>query len=279
MISVFGTNLVFTAEGNDLRVREYTGNANQIWICTTNENNEFGFQNEATGRFLGRDVYQHLACYAERQRGWECLTFTSLPHDGYKLAVPIDERKCPIKLVSDGGGKYMQVVAESNAVTGLHRLDVPVFRRFRWVVPGRLARSSAPNYTDNDGSQRMSDDAIQYLVDHGITNVISMNGIRLPNDVIEKLRTRGITYLHLPVVDYTAPTIDQLRQAYASYRSAQTTLVYCGYGNGRTGTVIAAFKLFENPRLRFTHDEYRELFHVETEKQFEVLDKLTNELQ
>lgn len=201
-----------------------------------NENNEFGFQNEATGHFIGRDDNQHLACNAEVQRSSECLTFTGLPHGGYRLAVPINDKKCPVKLVSDSGGMYMQVVTESDTVIGLHRLDDPVFRRFRWVVPRRLARSSAPHYTDE--SQNMSDDAIQYLVDHGITNVTSLNQVPLTNDVIERLRERGITYLHLPVEDFTAPTIDQLCKAHASYVSAQTTLVYCGYGHGRTGTVI-----------------------------------------
>ncbi|CAG8636898.1 10717_t:CDS:2, partial [Funneliformis caledonium] len=152
----------------------------------------------------------------------------------------------------------------------------PAFRRFEWVISNRLARSSTPHYTGNDGSQNMDDDAIQYLVDHGINNVISLNQFRLTDDVIGRLKERGINYLHLPVADYTAPTIYQLRQAYDSYFPAQrTTLVYCGYGHGRTGTVIAAFMLLSGNQL--THNEYCK-FHVETQEQYDVLDELAKEL-
>ncbi|CAB4426389.1 unnamed protein product [Rhizophagus irregularis] len=151
-----------------------------------------------------------------------------------------------------------------------------IFSRFEWVISKRLARSSAPHYTGRDESQNMDNDAIQFLVDNGINNVISMNQISLTDDVIERMQERGISYLNLPVEDYTAPTIRQLREAYDSYLPAQrTTLVYCGYGHGRTGTVIAAFMLLSGNQL--TRDDYHN-FHVEEKVQEDVLDELAKEL-
>src|ERR1043165_6950264 len=132
-------------------------------------------------------------------------------------------------------------------------MDDQVFRRFEWVISNKLARSSAPHYNEEEGdkSQRMDDVAIKFLVKNAIKNVISMNEFILTKEEMEKLREHKIGYLHLPVKDFTAPTIKQLHDAYESYASAKTTLVYCGYGYGRTGTVIVAFKLFEGQR--YTH--------------------------
>ncbi|CAG8605945.1 24698_t:CDS:1 [Dentiscutata erythropus] len=158
-----------------------------------------------------------------------------------------------------------------------HALDDQIFKRFKWEIRGKLARSSAPHYNEEEGdkSQKMDDDAIKFLVKNDIKNVISLNEFILNKEEIEKLREHNIDYLHLPVDDFTAPTIDQLREAYASYKQALTTLVYCGYGHGRTGTVIAAFSLIGH---RYTYAQYHELFYVEQEEQYEVLDRLAEEL-
>ncbi|RHZ80714.1 hypothetical protein Glove_132g52 [Diversispora epigaea] len=150
----------------------------------------------------------------------------------------------------------------------------PIFQRFVWVIPNRLARSSAPHYTGNDESQNMDDAAIEYLVNQGINNVISLNHFPLTDGGLQR---RSIKYLHLPVADFTAPTIYQLRQAYESYLPAQrTTLVYCRYGQGRTGTVISAFMLLSGNQL--THNDYLEL-GVERQEQIDALDELAKEIE
>ncbi len=153
-----------------------------------------------------------------------------------------------------------------------------IFKQFEWVIPDKLARSSAPHYDIKvgDKSQNMDDNAIKFLEKCKIKNVISLNEFRLPETAIMKLDSKKIKYLHLKVKDYDAPKIGQLRDAHKSYNKAQTTLVYCGFGHGRTGTAIAAFKLYEGKR--YTRDQYRKLFHVETKEQCDVLDELAKEL-
>jgi hypothetical protein len=276
VISLYGTDSVFTAEGNDLRVRPYSNNDNQIWICVRDENNQFGFINRATGKYLGRDVYQHLACYADAQKGWECLTFTKLTEGGYRLSVPVDDKLCPVKETSDSGGPYMMVVAESSEMIGLHQHETAVFRRFRWVTPGQLARSSAPHYNGNDEDQNMDQEAVDFLVSQGIKNVISFNGCPLSAEEMDRLSGQGITYHHIALPDYTAPTLDQLDLLRTYYLYGGTTLIYCGYGQGRTGTGVSALQLYDGRSM--SEMDFRQN-GVETEDQIKVLNDLKNKLE
>ncbi|KAI0248926.1 hypothetical protein BJV78DRAFT_737788 [Lactifluus subvellereus] len=267
VISIYGTDNVFTADGNDLRVRTYASDDStrsyQLWTCVKDDNNRFSFTNVGTGKYLGRDVYQNLACYATSQDTWECLTLRALPEGGYRLSADINSRICPTLLASDSGGNYMRVVADSSTIVGLHQYNAPPpFRRFEWVITesGWLARASAPNYDDTatadpDSTQNMDDNAVQFLVANG----------------------NNISYTHLSVVDFQAPTLDDLDQAQQAYTShiSGRTLVYCGYGHGRTGTVITALQLYMG-RDRTHADYYAN--HVEDPSQFAVLDQLRTNL-
>jgi len=283
VISIYGTNKVFTADGNDLRVKDYADNNNyQLWKCIQDPSNRFAFTNVGTGKYLGRDVYQHLACKATSQADWECITLTALPEGGYRLSADIDGRICPTLLASDSGGGYMRVVAESDTIIGLHQYGSQIFKRFKWVINGQLARSSAPNYKDGvkydaDKAQLMDDAAVQFLLLHKIKNVISMNQWELSPPEKQKLSNKGISYTHLGVQDFHAPTLSQLEQAQHSYTSHihTATLVYCGHGHGRTGTVISALQLYSG-QDRTDGDYYDN--YVEAKEQIDVLDQLRKKL-
>jgi len=276
VISLYGTNQVFTAEAEELRVRDYReNNASQIWICQMNDTNRYGFRNEQTRRFLGRDDWPNLACIAPHHLGWECLTFTKVGMGGYALTVPEGNRLCPTKRVSDNAGPYMKVVDESNTQIGLHQLNKGVFRRFEWVVPGQLARSSAPYYNDQDSDQRMDSSAVRFLVGHGIQNIISLNSEALSPEEQGRLRAAGITYTHIHLPDFTAPTREQFDRIHERAPSDRVTLVYCGYGHGRTGTAISALQLYNGRRMR--ERDFR-AHRVEDRSQFAALEALQRRL-
>lgn len=120
-----------------------------------------------------------------------------------------------------------------------------IFRNFVSVEPGVLARGSAPHYNKVDSSQKMSADAINFLKGQGFNQVISLNSIELSNAERSALAKSGIEYIHIKTDDFSAPNREQLLQAVASMKG-KNTYVYCGYGAGRTGTLVSAWQILNN---------------------------------
>ena len=85
----------------------------------------------------------------------------------------------------------------------------------QYVPAGRhLFRSSAPNYDGEDSSQRLTQTAVDFLVKKGINSIISFNQFSYGEDLITSLlEPAHIAYRHLPVNDFQAPTLDQLKGA------------------------------------------------------------------
>ncbi|KAJ7227189.1 protein-tyrosine phosphatase-like protein [Mycena pura] len=136
----------------------------------------------------------------------------------------------------------------------------------------RLFRASAPNYQGADNTQSLTQEAVNQLVQHGINRVISLNEYRYTESERQLLDNAGIAYLHLPVVDFTAPTLEQIRRAIMMYskKPNANVLVHCGFGHGRTGTLITAIQLYEtNGHLNL--NQTMPTNHVERDSQREVL--------
>lgn len=142
----------------------------------------------------------------------------------------------------------------------------------------RLFRSSAPNYNEAEGdeSQKLTPTAVQFLVEKGITSVVSFNTYPYTVSQIAMLENVGIVYRHLPVKDFTAPTEDQLKDAIEFFRSNPdgSVLMHCGYGYGRTGTGITAAQLFATWGDSPDESEWETVNHVETDEQRTVLRSL-----
>jgi len=68
LISVFGTDEVLAAVGEDLRLQKYKeGQWSQMWICEINGDNRIGMRNRHTERFLGWDKKDKIRCVAEKR--------------------------------------------------------------------------------------------------------------------------------------------------------------------------------------------------------------------
>jgi hypothetical protein len=146
-----------------------------------------------------------------------------------------------------------------------------MFSNWAWVEANKLARSSAPYYDGHDdASQRITPEVAEYLDAKLITLIVSLNHIRLGGAQINMLGARGIIYHHISVPDFQAPDVNDLIQA-SPWMEGRTTLVWCGYGQGRTGTMVTAWEILTGRKDKVT--AIREST-AEKNNQEDVLNKL-----
>jgi protein-tyrosine phosphatase len=144
-----------------------------------------------------------------------------------------------------------------------------------------LYRSSAPNYLGYDESQTLTPTAVKFLVDKGIDSIISFNKHPYSDEEKKLLDHEKIHYLHLPVQDFTAPTIKQLDDAIAFFNDPEhhSTLVHCGYGRGRTGTAVTGLQLDVTGGNEPDESVWQSENHVERPVQMESLRQLKAKLK
>jgi atypical dual specificity phosphatase len=103
---------------------------------------------------------------------------------------------------------------------------------FSWVEKPLLAGMARPG----------SPEELAWLRAQGIELLVSLTDDPPPRRWINEA---GLFSLHVPVIDMTAPTMEQLEQILsAMQRAHEKNLgvgVHCGAGLGRTGTVLACY--------------------------------------
>lgn len=112
-------------------------------------------------------------------------------------------------------------------------------QRFYWVIDGQLAGSSRPGAH----SASIASD-LAALRGRGIQSVLTLTETPV---LAHELEAAGLDSLHLPVDDFHAPTTQQMLRALAfidaSLAENMPVVVHCLAGQGRTGTILAAWLL------------------------------------
>jgi atypical dual specificity phosphatase len=103
---------------------------------------------------------------------------------------------------------------------------------FTWIRQGVLAVAPRPRGVG----------ALMRLRDAGFRAIVSLTSAPLPRSELDEC---GIVSLHLPVEDFTPPTIEQI-QAFEEFAHEQASLdhpilVHCTAGQGRSGTMAACW--------------------------------------
>ncbi len=104
---------------------------------------------------------------------------------------------------------------------------------FSFVFEGRVAGMARP------GRSRPLQDDLIFLKAQGIGAIVSVTERPLDHEIV---RGFGFRYLHLPVPDYGAPTLQQIEEFLAFIEVAEgdgAVAVHCFAGQGRTGTMLA----------------------------------------
>lgn len=126
---------------------------------------------------------------------------------------------------------------------------------FVWLEKGRLAGTPRPGVV---GDLERDLDALARV---GVTRLLTL--LEAPLDCQAELAERGIQTVHVPIDDMAAPTQVQAvgicRQIDQWLSDGQVVAVHCHAGHGRTGTALAAWRIWRGQRASEAIDHLRQL--------------------
>ena len=141
---------------------------------------------------------------------------------------------------------------------------------FYWLIADALAGSSRPGVDGHRGHGREGSGAgtrpdavaaldrdLSWLRGQGIGAILSLTETPLTEEAIAR---HGLIALHLPIPDLHAPTPDQFMRSLAFIDGqrayGRAVVAHCLMGQGRTGTILAAYRIREG---RGAEEALREL--------------------
>ena len=139
---------------------------------------------------------------------------------------------------------------------------------FSWVIAEQLAAMPVP------GGEHELDQDLDFLADQRIATLVSLTIKPMADDELDR---RGIVGHHIPIEDFTAPSLEQIAEFVElvkdSLASGERVGVHCTGGLGRSGTMVAAYLVSQGLEAHEAIEETRRLrpHSIETVGQEQVV--------
>ncbi|MDA4136580.1 MAG: dual specificity protein phosphatase family protein [Thaumarchaeota archaeon] len=105
---------------------------------------------------------------------------------------------------------------------------------FGWIIEGKLAASGLPS----------SAAQVRWLKEHGVNSILTLTEDPLPRKFLDG---SGVASLHVQMSDHEPPSQESLSKAVrhieGEIRKGNSVVVHCLAGQGRTGSVVAAYMI------------------------------------
>jgi atypical dual specificity phosphatase len=143
---------------------------------------------------------------------------------------------------------------------------------FSWVTKPYLAAMAKPRTLEE----------LQWLRQSGIDLLVTLTE---EPPVRQFINQAGLMLVHIPILDFTAPTQDDFKNAVEAIRKAKDSslgaAVHCAAGMGRTGTILAGWFVAEGMTSTEAIKHVRQLRpgSIETPDQEEAVHLYARELK